>query len=95
MKSPLIIIAVTCLLLVLLVFDPQGRHPVDNLIIILGNTIIGWVAISLYFLGFLVAFKRNHKDCNAIFALNLLTGWTFVGWVISLVWALKVTENDR
>ena len=33
--------------------------------------------------------KRN---AGAIFALNLLLGWTLVGWVVSLVWAL--TKED-
>ena len=42
--------------------------------------------VLLYFLpSFLGRNKRNFK---AIFALNLLLGWTLVGWVVSLVWAL-------
>ena len=27
------------------------------------------------------------KNSGAIFVLNLLLGWTLVGWVIALVWA--------
>jgi len=29
----------------------------------------------------------NKKNAAGIFVLNLFLGWTFVGWVISLVWA--------
>ena len=34
-----------------------------------------------------VANVRNHKNTMAIVILSLFLGWTFVGWVIALVWA--------
>ena len=43
---------------------------------------------ALYFLPALVARRRRHHNTLAIFALNLLAGWTAVGWIIVLVWAL-------
>ena len=42
--------------------------------------------IILYFLPSIIV--RNKRNASAIVALNLFLGWTFVGWVISLVWAL-------
>ncbi len=49
------------------------------------------IAFALYFVPAVVAGKRNHRNQGAIFALNLLLGWTFLFWVLSLVWAL--TDN--
>lgn len=43
----------------------------------------------LYFLPAIVAFARSKRDAGAILVLNLLLGWTAIGWVIALVWALK------
>ena len=43
----------------------------------------------LYFLPSIVAFARSKRDAVSIFVLNLLLGWTAIGWVIALVWALK------
>lgn len=43
---------------------------------------------GLYFLPALVASSRQKRNAGAIFAFNLLLGWTFVGWVLALVWAL-------
>jgi Superinfection immunity protein len=43
----------------------------------------------LYFLPSIVAIARSKRDTTAIFVLNLLLGWTAIGWVIALVWALK------
>lgn len=41
--------------------------------------------IFLYFLPSLLgASKRNS---GAIFMLNLFLGWTFIGWVVAIVWA--------
>lgn len=44
-------------------------------------------ALALLFLPTLVAKSRNHPNTLAIFLVNLFFGWTFIGWVISLVWA--------
>ncbi len=43
---------------------------------------------ALYFLPTLIAFLRQHKNSLAIFLLNLLLGWTVLGWVASLVWSV-------
>ncbi len=42
----------------------------------------------VYFLPTLIAFLRQHKNKLAIFLLNLLLGWTILGWVGSLVWSV-------
>ena len=43
---------------------------------------------AFYFLPGLIASLRNHKNKLAIFLLNLLLGWTVLGWVVSLVWSV-------
>ena len=42
-----------------------------------------------YFLPFAIAFNRRRANTGAIFALNLFLGWSLIGWVVALVWALK------
>ena len=52
------------------------------------------VAIALYFLPAIVASSRKHPQTVAIFLLNLLLGWTLLGWVAALVWsATAVAPN--
>ena len=46
------------------------------------------VAAALYLLPTVVAAGRNKRNTGAIFALNLFLGWTAVGWVVALVWAV-------
>lgn len=46
------------------------------------------VPLLLYFMPWLIALIRGHHDTTAIFFLNLLLGWTFIGWVIAFIWSL-------
>ncbi len=43
---------------------------------------------SLYFLPFLIAALRQHKNTLAIFLLNIALGWTFLGWITALIWSV-------
>ena len=42
----------------------------------------------LYFLPTLVASLRHSSSSGLIFLLNLVAGWTVVGWLAALIWAL-------
>jgi len=46
------------------------------------------VAVSVYFIPTIVAKVRNHHNTMAIFLLNLFLGWSLLGWVAALVWAV-------
>jgi hypothetical protein len=43
----------------------------------------------MYFLPSIVAFARSKRDTAAIVLLNFFLGWTLIGWVFALVWAVK------
>jgi len=47
------------------------------------------MGLLMYFLPTIIAVVRNKRDFGAIFVLNLLLGWSVIGWIIALVWALK------
>ena len=63
--------------------------PLPEPIAIFVSLIIFGIAVAVYFIPTIIAFKRKKKDRLAIGALNLLLGWTFLGWVIAFVWSLK------
>lgn len=44
--------------------------------------------ILFYFLPAFIAFRRQHHNRGAILAVNLLLGWSFIGWVVALIWSL-------
>lgn len=58
-----------------------------------GHLTVTVVALALYFVPTLIALHRQHRQKLAIFALNLLLGWTFLGWAVAIVWSLT-SERD-
>ena len=56
--------------------------------------IIGVIVFCLYFLPAMIAMHRKHHNETAIFWLNLLAGWTFLGWLGSLIWALTAVRQE-
>jgi hypothetical protein len=47
----------------------------------------------VYMFPWLVAAGRAHHNRSAIAVLNLLLGWTVLGWVTALVWACTATPR--
>jgi len=45
-----------------------------------------------YFLPSIVALARSKRNTLSIFLLNFFLGWTLVGWVVALMWAVKVDD---
>ena len=50
------------------------------------------VITFLYLLPFGVSLMRNGRNKLAVFLLNLFLGWTFIGWVVALIWAARARE---
>ncbi|HEX3660500.1 MAG TPA: superinfection immunity protein [Acidobacteriaceae bacterium] len=48
----------------------------------------GLIGVGLYFLPSLIAMARRTHNATGIFVLNLLLGWTVIGWVVALLMAI-------
>lgn len=59
-------------------------YTVDHPLLILAS-------VALYFLPSIVG--RDKRNASAIFVLNLLLGWTLIGWVVALVWTIIYLTN--
>jgi hypothetical protein len=53
------------------------------------------VSILVYLLPAIIAEKRKHHYRTAILWLNLLAGWTAIGWIAALVWANRLPRYQR
>ena len=84
--TALLIVLVTALLVFLIVKVPEGLGFIGGLCLLAIGTFI-------YFLPSYVG--RNKKNATAILVLNLFLGWTFIGWVVALVWACSVDSDSK
>ncbi len=78
-------------------YGMSPREVLVNLLIILISLTgkIGTVIILLpiYFAPAIVGWNRRHH--SAIFATNLLLGWTLIGWAAALIWALAERDTSK
>lgn len=82
----LVILGIVCLVSFLIGSGNNG-------IALIASIIFFPCAIALYFYPAICA-AGEHPKATPIFALNLLTGWTFVGWVAAFIWALNKPEAE-
>ena len=47
------------------------------------------LVVALYFVPTIICGVKARKNGGAIAALNLLLGWTVIGWVVALIWAIS------
>ena len=64
---------------------PPNSHSASKVMVVILIVVLG---AALYFLPTIIAVARRKRNMPAILALNLLLGWTFLGWVASLVWSV-------
>lgn len=52
------------------------------------------ILLLLYFIPAAIARKRAHHKATSIMLLNLLLGWTVIGWIVALAWALAASPVE-
>ncbi|HEV2917582.1 MAG TPA: superinfection immunity protein [Candidatus Babeliales bacterium] len=65
----------------------------------LSSLIMGLVALIVvglvYFLPTILANSRKHHNAAPIMIINLLAGWTLLGWFIALIWSTTHAINTQ
>ena len=60
----------------------------------LGGALVAFVILlAIYFAPTIVALDRRHRHRLAIFLINLLFGWSLIGWAGALLWAVLGDEE--
>jgi hypothetical protein len=55
---------------------------------------MGFVIFGLlYFLPSIIGYRK--QAFTGIFVVNLLLGWTVIGWIVALIWACTAQEQPR
>jgi hypothetical protein len=46
------------------------------------------ISLGIYFLPTIIGVLRHVKNLIGIVLVNIFLGWTFLGWILTLVWSL-------
>jgi len=68
----------------------MGRIGLPEVIVLLGLLLTA----ALYFLPTIIAVRRKKKNAMAIGVVNFFLGWSVIGWVVALVWAVSTQVVD-
>lgn len=49
----------------------------------------------LYWLPTLIAVARRTRSALGVAVVNCFLGWTVIGWIVALVWALAATNGPQ
>jgi hypothetical protein len=64
---------------------PFGLHSPEIVIIL----IISLISLVIYCIPIIIAVNRHVDNKTGIILLNIFGGWTVVGWIVALVWAVN------
>jgi hypothetical protein len=56
-----------------------------------GGAILIILGIAVYLLPSFIAW--NKKTGSGVVLLNIFLGWTIIGWIVALIWAVSLTEK--
>lgn len=51
--------------------------------------------IVIHFIPLFIAVLRNHRNMGPIAAVNVLLGWTVLGWIGAFVWSLTANTEPK
>ena len=65
----------------------QGASPI-------AVPIMAAILSLLYFIPSFVATSRSHPNQVAIVVLNIVAGWSLLGWIVAVVWASTKIKSE-
>ena len=57
--------------------------------------VTGLLSAAVYFVPTLIAKQRNTENLDAIFLIDLVFGWTVLGWIAALIWAIYEKQKFK
>jgi len=66
---------------------------ITHVAVIVALIIVFLPTIAVYCLPTFIAVFRKHPNRRAIIWVNMLLGWSLIGWIVTMIWALTTVED--
>jgi hypothetical protein len=73
--------------------DLSGQNPLSTLVNAITIAVIASMTWAMYFLPSLLAFQSKHPKDQTIFWVDLLAGWTLIGWFVAFFWVMRSDDK--
>jgi hypothetical protein len=67
---------------------------IASILATLATVVLAAIATALYLLPVLLGWGRRVPDIGSVAVINILLGWTLVGWAVALALALRSVNAD-
>ena len=57
--------------------------------------VLGLVLLGAYFLPAIIGISRHMDSMARLVFVNLLTGWTIIGWIGCIIWATRGRTREE
>ncbi len=85
------VVVIVCLCLLGMAAEPDTRAVIFGTILF---GIVGLGSLGVYFIPTIISMMSKKRNTPAIAVLNIFLGWTLIGWVAALVWAVAQERKD-
>lgn len=58
------------------------------------DKIVAVFVVVLYFAPTLIAYRWDAKDADSLFLVNAVFGWTIIGWLFAVFWAISTCKKE-
>jgi hypothetical protein len=83
-------LALAAVIVVMLARGASGEQAVHVIAVAAAEILFA----AFYLTPSMIAVKRRSEKLRTIFILNILVGWTFIGWVVCCYWALNSKPRE-
>jgi hypothetical protein len=59
------------------------------------SLLVGLALLGVYALPIIIAVVRKHPQIAPIVLINILAGWTVIGWFVALIWSVASFSRER
>ena len=79
----------------LIIFGQVMNELAGSMLVKIGIPVSLLLMLSGYLMPTIIAAKAGHPNLVIVVLINIFTGWTAIGWIVSMFWSVQVLGARR